>query len=91
MNILELAVKKLLVDEEHGDQAVTDQRWSACLSCQKFKKTNLTCVKCGCYLNVKIPAKVNFNIKHGEYEVTHCPLGKWNDKELAEYYKNKRQ
>lgn len=46
-----------------------------------------SCKICGCFMQSKWESEVNENIKKGfRRETTHCPLGKWGDKEIANYY-----
>lgn len=53
-----------------------------------FDAQNRKCKMCGCYIDAKAGIKINRNPKQGmRSEVTHCPLGKWDDLELANHYR----
>jgi hypothetical protein len=43
---------------------------------------------CTCFIDAKAGIKVNLNPnKLMRKEITHCHLGKWDDKDLANYYR----
>ncbi|HNC36748.1 MAG TPA: hypothetical protein PLD32_09285 [Saprospiraceae bacterium] len=53
-----------------------------------FDAENRRCKICTCYVEAKASIKVNRNpLKGMRHEVTHCPLGKWDDKGLANHYR----
>lgn len=46
------------------------------------------CRECVCFMEVKAGAKTHRNPAAGfRVEITHCPLGKWGDVAIAEFYK----
>lgn len=54
-----------------------------------YDKNKDKCKECGCIISAKSKMLKNYNIKKNmRVEITHCPLGKWNDEEIAEHYKN---
>lgn len=65
------------------DAETINNRKLACSSCDKRVKDK--CSMCGCYIDIKVTTKVNRTIT-GKKEITHCPLGKWNDKDLINIY-----
>lgn len=48
------------------------------------------CKVCGCFLDLKISSKTNFDPHLKEIVITHCPKGYWHDKEIAEHYDKKK-
>lgn len=83
---LRLIAEKVIVrDEVDTDKA--DTRFDICLKCDKRDADENTCTVCGCFLDLKTAAKTNWNAKRLRSEITHCPLGKWNDKEIANLYR----
>lgn len=79
------AADGLLAVEKHGDQELADFRMSKCNECPHMELENgePVCGICGCYLDIKIHCLTNRDFK-GRLQVTHCPIGRWGDKELAE-------
>jgi hypothetical protein len=82
-----LAAEVVLV-KDHVDESTRAMREQACRSgCPHFGEKYKECLQCGCMLDVKWKAKTHRNPKAaGRTEVTHCPLGKWNDVEIANIY-----
>lgn len=83
--ILRLAASTLPI--EYVDEGVQKRRFAVCLGCKMFDPENVKCKQCGCFLEVKTECKTNFNPKRLRTEITHCPLGKWNDKKIANQYR----
>lgn len=53
-----------------------------------FDEVNRRCKMCTCFIDAKAGIKVNLNPnKLMRKEITHCHLGKWDDKDLANYYR----
>jgi hypothetical protein len=69
------------------DRALVDFRMNTCRGCNKFDKEEQTCGVCGCFMDVKTTHKTTRNLKKLRIETTHCPMGKWNDKEIANHYR----
>lgn len=63
------------------------QRMQICRACPRFNPEKETCTVCGCYMEVKTACYTNRNPKKMRNEYTHCPEGRWNDKELANHYR----
>lgn len=74
----------LIVDELLKDEEIVHFRRVTCLACPEMNHEHKTCNVCGCFLDLKTRSKTN-RTKRG-IEVTHCPLGKWDDKDIAEHY-----
>lgn len=85
-DILKIAAKKFLVDEL-VDPDTAEQRINVCVQCNRFDSDNRRCKVCKCYMDIKTTAKTNLNVKRSRYEITHCPLGRWNDLEIANEYR----
>jgi len=66
-----------------ADQQTIEMRKRACANCDK--NISGKCQICGCYLEIKWETKVNFNPKKLKNEITHCPLGKWEDKLIVNF------
>lgn len=84
--ILKLAAKTALVNEK-ADAETARFRMSVCLQCEKRDPIEERCKVCKCYLEPKTKAAKNWNVRHLRNEITHCPLGKWNDIEIANHYR----
>lgn len=86
--------KLILVAEYHNDPKVERERKRICRGrnsapCVNYNPDRDQCKKCGCIIEVKSKALTNYNpLKGMRAEITHCPEGFWEDKEVAEYYKN---
>lgn len=86
LEALKLAAKTVLVSEV-VDSETSATRFQVCVGCDKrVLKTN-QCGICHCFLDVKCGAKTNFNALRARNEITHCPLGKWGDVEIANLYR----
>ena len=85
--LLELAAKELLVVEK-VDDLTKKTRLDICKTCPNYDPGKAKCLICGCFLEAKAGMKVHINPKTLKEEITHCPEGKWFDKEIAEHYRN---
>lgn len=83
---LRLAAKTFIVKEKVENE-VQVLRWPICEGCPKRDTKENKCTVCGCFLDLKIESKINWNAKRFRNEITHCPLGKWNDIETANLYR----
>ena len=81
-----LLAQKVIV-RENVDFETAEKRFSVCFDCPARDEKQNVCGECGCFLELKCGAKVNFNAKRMRIEITHCPLGKWNDKATANFYR----
>lgn len=84
--VKKLAAAKVLVLEQ-VDAATADMRWKTCWNCDQMDHSNKTCRTCGCYIEVKIWSKNSRSPARPMGELTHCPLGKWEDKDIANHYR----
>jgi hypothetical protein len=78
--------KNLLVESETTDQ-IAGERMAVCMTCEHRKEQENKCGVCGCFLDLKTKAESNVNPKKGRIEITHCPIGKWGDLEIANFYR----
>ncbi len=85
-DVKKLAASKVLVYSQ-TDQETADMRWKTCWYCDQMNHENKRCMACGCYIEVKIWSKTSGSIQRPLGEITHCPLGKWNDREIANHYR----
>lgn len=85
LEALKVAAKGLVVDDVPVE--VAEYRYNVCLSCDKRKADTDQCGICNCFLQLKTGAKTNINPLKGRTEITHCPIGRWNDKEIANHYR----
>lgn len=83
---LHLIAEKAIVKEQVGEHEAS-ARMLVCLNCEKRDAAENKCKVCGCFLDLKTGAKTNWNAKQMRNEITHCPLGKWNDKNIANLYR----
>lgn len=81
-----LIAEQLIVESKVSDE-VARWRMSICLNCEHRNEADNTCKLCGCFLDLKAKSEVNYSLKRLRSEITHCPDGRWNDKEVAEFYK----
>lgn len=84
-NIKHALAGALIVGEKVSDE-VAAWRMSICQACE-HRRDNV-CGVCGCFLDLKAKSATNFNPAKMRNEVTHCPLGKWNDEEIANHYRS---
>jgi hypothetical protein len=83
---MKLAATKVLVLEQ-ADQATADMRWKTCWACDQMDHESRRCRDCGCFIETKIWSKTSRSAARMLGEITHCPLGRWNDKDIANHYR----
>jgi len=76
-----------VIVRESIDPITEENRMSICRGCDKADLANDKCLQCGCFLSLKTAAKTNWRPSKNRNEITHCPLGKWSDKEVANAYR----
>lgn len=81
-----LAAAPTLVREK-VDADTARRRATVCTDCDRLDRKRMKCTVCGCYLKVKVWAKVNRTRARPFGEVTHRPLGKWGDLDVANHYR----
>ena len=84
--IMSLAAEKVLVTETVSEETAAFRR-TVCNECDRLDQVHDRCKVCTCYIEPKSHAKINHNPKKLRQEITHCPLGKWNDLETANEYR----
>ena len=85
MKITEKIIRGLLVKEELEDPKVVEFRRGECGKCDM--RVDKKCGICKCFITIKTESKVHLEIEKMEYRQTHCPLGIWNDKDVANIYR----
>lgn len=85
MNLLE-KVADIVFVKEYVTQGIAEMRMQVCEMCPNMKAGKM-CGVCGCFLEVKTKSLTNRSKKRPGGEETHCPLGKWGDKEIANKYR----
>jgi hypothetical protein len=78
--------KNLIVETETTDE-IAAERMAVCMNCEHRKEQENKCGVCGCFLDLKTKAETNLNPKKARTEITHCPLGKWGDLEITNFYR----
>lgn len=77
---------KTIIVKEQVDEETADWRFDICLKCDKRDPEENKCTVCGCFLDLKTSSRVNWRPSKNRNEITHCPLGRWNDLEIANEY-----
>lgn len=82
--------KELFTVSLLNDEILEAKRKSICESNSNscFDSEGRRCKVCTCPIDAKAGLMFNKNAsKLFRTELTHCPLGKWNDKDVANYYR----
>ncbi len=90
MNLFEQALKvaaKNLIVVDTVQPEIASKRYSVCLKCEYRDTEHDKCGVCHCFLDLKTTAETNRNPAKMRNEITHCPRGKWDDKEIANLYR----
>ena len=72
---------------EHVDQPTAQARMDVCDTCEWNDRASKKCSICGCFLENKVWSKISRSKPRPLGELTHCPRGKWNDKDIADHYR----
>lgn len=83
---LKVAARVVLVNET-VEPIEAEGRYMVCKSCKFRDKKKDMCGVCGCFLDIKTGAKTNWNALKLRNEITHCPMGYWDDIETANLYR----
>lgn len=83
---LHLLAEKVIVKEQVS-AGEAEFRMRVCFRCPSRNEKENVCDECGCFLDLKTRAKTNWNARKMRNEITHCPLGKWDDKKIANVYR----
>lgn len=77
-----------LLTVERADEETAKERMDICRGCEFFDLGAERCKVCKCYMAAKTATLTHRNPKKMmRVEVTHCPKGKWNDRETANHYR----
>ena len=85
--IKKFLAEELIVVERHDDPVLEFIRLNKCKNCDRYDSKKDKCGVCGCLMSVKSKTLTNRNPTKLRIETTHCPLGRWNDKETANHYR----
>lgn len=85
--VLKKGAKVVFEVELLNDPSIEAFRMDTCNRCQHFNAEDQTCGICGCFMDVKTTHRLSRNLKKMRIETTHCPMGKWNDKDVANHYR----
>lgn len=84
--IKKVAAGALIVRESVDDETAA-KRMLICRGCDRSDLQNDKCLECGCFLSLKTQTFSNWRPSKNRVEITHCPLGKWDDFEIANAYR----
>lgn len=90
MNLIDEALKiaaGILIVQEKTTPEIAEWRMSICMTCEKRDAKKNKCLECGCFLDLKTASNMNWRPSKNRNEKTHCPIGKWDDKEVANAYR----
>lgn len=76
-----------LIVKKRVDDETADWRFNICLKCEYRDADENKCTQCGCFLDLKTSTRVNWRPSKNRNEITHCPMGRWNDKDTANEYR----
>ena len=88
-------IGSLLVEEPLNNPIIEEARKNKCRGsadikpCLFYKKDTDQCKVCSCFIDVKASAKTNYSLKKNEIEITHCPMGWWEDADIAHKYRSR--
>lgn len=83
-------VGSLLVVEYLNNTVVSNTRERTCRDCPFYNPDRDQCKVCKCFVKEKVLAKTNYDpFRGGEIVITHCPMGYWDDNDIAELYRVK--
>lgn len=86
--IIKKGIAQILQVEPLNDPVETQRRKDICHSCEYYDAVNDQCTVCKCFIDLKAPMKYNHNpTRFGRVEQTHCPMGYWGDKDIANAYR----
>lgn len=85
--VIKKGIELVLTVEPLNDDELREKRYNTCKSCEFYKPDSDQCSICGCFMEIKTKLKTNINPTNGQIEITHCPKGKWDDSDIANYYK----
>jgi hypothetical protein len=89
--VVHFVASNLVVKQKHDSIVIENYRKSICQQCEYFNKQDLICEACKCLLDVKWKSLVHRKVTTGEIQITHCVKQKWNDGNIADYYKSKEK
>lgn len=92
MDLLANISESIFAVEKLDDPLEGERRYNICESntgdCYSGKFFDF-CKECKCIMRVKTTLKRHRELG-GEIVITHCPLAKWGDLEIANFYREKK-
>ena len=86
--LLKKAAELLLSVEKSNNPFIVRARYETCKRCRRFDAERKRCTVCGCCMETKVRLMTNKNPKRfARVEITHCPLGLWGDRVIADLYR----
>ena len=85
-DILKLAASAVLVTGT-VPEAEAERRMNICFGCDRRQEKQNKRGAGGGDLDLKTKTSHNRNIRKMRNEITHCPLGRWGDKDTANIYR----
>lgn len=76
----------VLVKMPLANEEIAAARMQTCIVCPQIDTELNRCKVCLCYLDKKTKSQTNIGLG-GKVEITHCPLGNWGDKVIANMYR----
>jgi hypothetical protein len=86
-SVIKDIIGRIMITERVSDQKIVEKRLRICHNCPGGYLKGPSCIVCDCFVELKAESLTN-RTGLGTYEVTHCPMGYWGDKEIADYYKS---
>ena len=87
-DVLVKGIRTALLVEDLNDPELQEWRYDRCKTCPFYNAETDQCGICSCFMAAKTTLRVNRNPKKFmRSEVTHCPVGNWDDKEVANIYR----
>jgi hypothetical protein len=80
-------IAETVIVKSHVSEQEAERRMSVCGGCDRRDAEENKCMECGCFLDLKTAAATNWNARRNRNEITHCPLGRWGDKDTANVYR----
>jgi len=77
-----------LVVEKTDNPVVIAYRKGRCGPCENYSGPESDeCKFCTCVIDAKARSITHRDIRTGKIRLTTCPMGRWNDKDEANYYR----
>lgn len=82
-------IDSMIEHKDLNDPLLSAQRLKTCKKnagiCYRPKED--VCTECVCLMKIKVTYEMHRDPLTGQTQITHCPLGKWKDKDIANHYR----